>query len=75
MQSVGRMLLTLKKKSVKRWSGLYADPSQKKSNQGVWWELYEKYEKEMPMANLDKEEPAKKTTKKKKKKSKKKSAG
>lgn len=32
MQSVGRMLLTLRKKNKKRWSGLYADSSQKKSN-------------------------------------------
>ena len=46
--SVGRVFVTLAKaESPAKWKRLLADNSLKPQNMGVWWELWEKYEKEL----------------------------
>lgn len=46
--SVGRVQVTLAKaEQPARWKRLLADNSLKPQNMGVWWELWEKYEKEL----------------------------
>ena len=46
--SVGRVFVNLvKEQEPARWKRLLADNSQKPQNMGVWWELWEKYEKEL----------------------------
>ena len=46
--SVGRVFVTLAKETQPaRWKRLLADNSAKPQNMGVWWELWEKYEKEL----------------------------
>ena len=46
--SVGRVFLNLAKaESPSRWRKLLADNAVKPPNMGLWWEVYEKYEKEL----------------------------
>lgn len=48
MQSVGRVYFNLTKSKSSRWKKLIPEQiSKKPQNMGVWWELYEKYEKEL----------------------------
>ena len=68
MQSVGRVALTLMKKTDARWKGLHSDPTLKLGDQQIWWDLYDKYESELGSSES---EPAKETQKKQKKKTKK----
>lgn len=58
MQSVGRVALTLMKKTDARWKGLHSDPTLKLGDQQIWWDLYEKYESELGSSES---EPAKET--------------
>lgn len=70
MQSVGRVYFNLTKPEPSRWRGLVPPKNKKKfSNLGVWWELWEKYERELvefePWEDEDDEELLKKYNKKK----------
>jgi len=48
MQSVGRVYFNLTKSTASRWKKILPDQiSKKPQNLGVWWELYEKYEKDL----------------------------
>ena len=52
--SVGRVFVNLvKEHEPARWKRLLADNSQKPQNMGVWWELWEKYEKELDKFDPD----------------------
>jgi hypothetical protein len=48
MQSVGRVYFNLTKPEASRWKKLVPEQMAKRpQNMGLWWELYEKYEKEL----------------------------
>lgn len=48
MQSVGRVYFNLTKPEMSRWKKLVPEQvSKRPQNMGIWWELYEKYEREL----------------------------
>lgn len=48
MQSVGRVYFNLTKPEQSRWKKLQPEQISKRAqNMGIWWELYEKFEREL----------------------------
>jgi len=73
--SVGRVFITLNKEEQPiKWRKLLAEGAQKPGNMNIWWELWEKHEKELnelfaPEADEETEtKPRQKKTKEDKKK-------